>query len=93
MTRNEFEDDARWELVRPAGLLGLIETLVSGIERWICSRARAHAMAEVASAVASAGVRAEALVVENPDAYWTLTVTSPIPDAGVVAAESGVRHG
>jgi hypothetical protein len=77
MTDSEFDDGVRWRLVRPAGLVGLVEALMRGLERWICARARAQAMAGIASAVADAGVRADITVVEDEDAYWTLIVEPP----------------
>jgi hypothetical protein len=77
MARDEFDDTERWSLVRPSGMAGLVETVVRGLERWLSARAWAQVMASVAAAATEAGVRAEVIVVEGGDAYWTMTVAEP----------------
>lgn len=91
MARDDVDDGVRWGLVRPAGLLGLIETVACGLERLFGARARAQAMAGVAAAAAEAGVRAEVMVVEGEDCYWTMTVVPP-GLADVAPAEAEARQ-
>lgn len=72
------DDGVRWSLVQPAGVMGLVETLVRAFEWWLGARIRARAMTDMVTAITTSGARAEVVVVEDSSgAHWTLAVDPP----------------